>query len=94
MDEHILGRVAGALAAIGTAVAAALATRVQLLPDVIDISSIPTGSGVLSLALVSFGALRRYGPDRMARLSLLGTLLSGLITSAVLLIAVIAGVIS
>ncbi len=91
MDAHIVAWIAGAPAAIATA---SVATRAQLLPDVIDISSIPTGSGVLSLALVSYGALRRFDPDRMARLSLLGTLLGGLITSAVLLIALIAGVIS
>jgi hypothetical protein len=41
------------------AVVAALATRVQLLPDVIDISIIPTGSGVGSLIFVFYGALRR-----------------------------------
>jgi hypothetical protein len=74
MGGHLLGWVAGTVAAIATATVAALSTRVQLLPDVIDISSIPTGSGVLSLALVSYGALRRLDPDRMARLSLLHSL--------------------
>jgi hypothetical protein len=47
-----------ALAAIVTAVVAAIATRVQLLPDVIDVSIILTGSGLGSLVLVSYGALR------------------------------------
>jgi hypothetical protein len=41
-------------------IVAAVATRVQLLPDVIDISIIPTGAGVMSLVFVTYGALRRF----------------------------------
>lgn len=43
-----------------TVAATALATRDQLLPEVIDISIIPIRSGVASLVVVSYGALRRF----------------------------------
>ena len=62
MSEHTLAWALGALAVI----VAAFATRVQLLPDVIDISIIPTGSGVMSLVFVPYGAVRRLDPDRVA----------------------------
>jgi hypothetical protein len=94
MPDHPLLLIYGALAAIVTTVAAALATRVQLLPDVIDLSFIPTGSGVLSLAFVSYGAARQFDPDRIARLSLLGTLLGGVTTAAIVLLALLADVLS
>jgi hypothetical protein len=84
----------GALAAIITTVAAALATRVQLLPDVIDLSFIPTGSGIGSLMLVFYGAVRQFDPDRIARLALLGTLLGGVATAAIVLLALLADVLS
>jgi hypothetical protein len=81
--------VCGALAAILTAVLAAIATRVQLLPDVIDISFIPTGAGLGSLILVFYGALRRFDPDRIGRLAVLGTLAGGLGTATFVLIALL-----
>ncbi|MGH2969921.1 MAG: hypothetical protein ACRDK0_12785 [Solirubrobacteraceae bacterium] len=83
-----------AITAILTAVIAAVATRVQLLPDVIDLSFIPTGSGILSLVLVFYGALRRFDPERLGKLALLGTLLGGLSTAAVVLLAVLFDVLS
>ena len=66
MADHPLVLVYAALAAIVTAVVAAIATRVQLLPDVIDLSLIPTGSGLGSLALVYLrrAAARRPRADR------------------------------
>jgi hypothetical protein len=66
MPHDPLLLVYAALATTATAVVAALATRVQLLPDVIDISIILTGSGLGSLIFVVYGAARRYGPDRAA----------------------------
>jgi hypothetical protein len=68
--------------------------RVQLLPDVIDLSLIPTGSGILSLAFVLYGAVRRFDPERIGRLALLGTLLGGLITAGFVLAAVLLDVVS
>src|SRR5688572_21236532 len=42
-----------------TAVLAAVATRVRLLPEVVDISFIPTCAGVGSIAFVTYGAFAR-----------------------------------
>jgi hypothetical protein len=64
-----------------------LATRVQLLPDVVDLSAIPTGAGLGSLLFCAFGAARGYDPDRLGRLALLGTLLGGTATGLSLLLA-------
>jgi hypothetical protein len=92
--DHPLVLVYAALAAIVTAVVAAIATRVQLLPDVIDLSLIPTGSGLGSLALVAYGALRHVNPERIGRLSLLDTLVGGFVTAGARVIAVAADVLS
>jgi hypothetical protein len=43
----------GALAAASTAIVGAVATRVQLLPEVIDLSSIPTGSGTAAFVTIT-----------------------------------------
>lgn len=94
MPDHTLILLCGALIASVAAIAAALATRVQLLPDVIDVSFIPTGSGIASLALVAYGAARRFDPDRLGRLALLGTLLGGLVTAAFLVVFAVADVLS
>ena len=92
MPDHPLMLIYGALAAIATTIAAAIATRVQLLPDVIDLSFIPTGSGVISLLFISYGAERQFEPDRIARLALLGTLLGGAGTAGFVLLALLADV--
>ena len=94
MPDDPLLLVYSGLAAILTAIVAAIATRVQLLPDVIDLSFIPTGSGIGSLMLVFYGASRRFDPDRIGRLALLGTLLGGVGTAAFLLLALLADVLS
>lgn len=94
MPDHPLILVYASLAAIVTAVIAAIATRVQLLPDVIDRSLIPTGSGLGSLALVAYGAARRFEPERLGRLSRLGTLAGGLVTAGAVVIALLADVLS
>jgi hypothetical protein len=94
MPDDPLLLVYSGLVAILTAIIAAIATRVQLLPDVIDLSFVPTGSGIGSLMLVFYGAVRRFDPDRIARLTLLGTLLGGGGTAAFLLLALVADVLS
>jgi hypothetical protein len=81
VSEHVLVWAVGAIVAL---TAAALATRVQLLPDVIDVAIIPTASGVVSLACVAGGALGGVDPDRLGRLSLLGTLAGGLVAGGFL----------
>ena len=94
MPDHPLTFVYAALAAIVTGVLAAIATRVQLLPDVIDLSLMPTGAGLGSLLLVGYGALRRFEHERIGRLALLGTLVGGVTTAAGVLIAWIVEVLS
>jgi len=94
MPDHPLIFVYAALAAIITAIVAAIATRVQLLPDVIDLSLIPTGAGLGSLVLVSYGALRRVKHERIERLALLGTLVGGVTNAAGVLIAWLVDVLS
>jgi hypothetical protein len=94
MTDHPMLLIYAALAAIATALAAGLAARVQLLPDVIDLSLIPTGAGLGSLLLVAYGALRRYPPERIGRLAMLGTLLGGVATAATMLIAWLVDVLS
>jgi len=94
MPDDPLLLVYTAITAILTAVIAAVATRVQLLPDVIDLSFIPTGSGIVSLILVFYGAVRRFDAERLGRLALLGTLLGGVGAAALVLLAVAADVLS
>jgi hypothetical protein len=67
---------------------------VQLLPDAIDISIILTGSGLGSLSFVFYGGLRRFGPDRIGRLALLGTLLGGGVTALIVTLALLTDVLS
>ncbi len=94
MQDHPLTLIYAVFAAILTAVVAVVATRVQRLPDVIDLSLIPTGAGLGSLVLVGYGALRRFEPQRIERLALLGTLVGGVTTGAAVLIAWVADVVS
>ena len=75
MHDHLLLWTLGLLAGLLAAVAAAIATRVRLLPEVIDVSIILTGAGLGALAFTTYGALRRYDPDRIARLTLGGTVI-------------------
>ena len=55
-------------------VAAALATRVELLPEVFDLSSVPAAAGVGGLLATGCAAALRFPPDRLARITLLGNL--------------------
>ena len=61
MTDHPMILLSAVRAAVVTAVVAVIATRVQLLPDVIDLSLIPTAAGLGSLLVVGYGALRRFG---------------------------------
>jgi hypothetical protein len=70
------------------------ADRVQVLPDVIDVSIIPTAAGLGSLASALYGAVRRFDPDRLARVALFGTLLGGGTTTVLLLLALLVEVLS
>jgi hypothetical protein len=86
MTGQLLTAIAGVVGGLITATIAAVATRVQVLPEVIDVSIILTFAGLGSLALSSYGALRGVNPDRIARLSLGGTILGGAIGLLVFLI--------
>jgi hypothetical protein len=94
MTDHLLTWIAGLAVALVAAIAASIAVRVQLLPDVIDISIIPTGAGLGSLALAFYGALRRFDPDRLGRVTLFGTLLGGGIATSALMLALLLDVLS
>jgi hypothetical protein len=84
MPDHLLSAVALAIAG---AVMAAVATRVQLLPDVIDVSFILTVAGLCGLLGAGVGALRGDDPDRTARLSLRWTLLGAGVTALGFMVA-------
>lgn len=60
----------------------------------IDVSIVPTGSGLMSLVFIAYGALRRFGPERIGRLALFGTLLGGVAAAAALLTALVVDVLS
>jgi hypothetical protein len=94
VTEHLFAWIAALAIALMAAVGAAVAVRVQLLPDVIDISIIPTGAGLGSLALTFYGAARRFDADRLGRVALLGTLLGGAATTGFLLLALVLDVLS
>ena len=55
-----------------------LATRVQLLPEVVDLSFVPTAAGLGSLLLILWGVSRGHRPDRVVRLGVLGTVVGGI----------------
>jgi hypothetical protein len=72
------------LTAIAAAVIASIATSVRVLPEMIDVSIVPTCSGLGSLALTTYGALRQFDPDRIGRLALAGTVIGGLLGIALM----------
>ena len=65
------------------------ATRVRLLPEVVDPSVILTVAGLGALAFTTYGALRRYDADRIARLTLGGTMLGGLVGVLLFVVALL-----
>ena len=84
MPDHLLSWIAGAVAGCAATVAVAIATRVRLLPEVVDISLVPTLAGVGSLVMAAYGAVRRFPLARIGRLTLFGTLLGGVAAAAIL----------
>ena len=64
--------------------AIAVATRVRLLPEVVDISLVPTLAGVGGLLLAAYGAMRRFPPPRIGQLTLFGTLVGGALAIGIL----------
>jgi hypothetical protein len=86
MHDHLLPWLLGLLAGLLAVVVAAIATRVRLLPEVIDVSIILTGAGLGGLAATTYGALRRYDADRIARLTLGGTVVGACVGLLVLLV--------
>jgi len=87
MTDHILTALYLMLSVAAAWVLAGLATSVRLLPKVIDLTIIPTVAGLGSLIFTTYGAGRRFGPDRIGRLSLFGTTVGGLGGLGLLLIA-------
>ena len=71
---------------------AVAATRLQLLPEVVDISIIPTAAGIGGLLALFTGAVLRLDPDRLGRLTLLGNLLGGVLASFGLLFGLLHGI--
>jgi hypothetical protein len=94
MTDHPIAPLLALGAAIATAVAAALATRLQLLPDVIDVSLVPTAAGLGALVFAFYGAARRFGPDRLGRITLFGNLFGAAVAALVLLVALVLDVLS
>ncbi len=83
MIEHPLRLVTAVL----TALVAGIATRVQLLPEVIDLSSVPTLAGLGGLVAAGCAAALRFPPDRLAKVTLLGNLLGALVAVIAVLLA-------
>jgi hypothetical protein len=73
-------------------IAAEIALRAQPLPDVIDLSIILTGSGFGGLLGATVGALRGSDLDAIARQSLVGTVLGGIVTAVMFIAVLLAGV--
>ena len=71
----------------------AVAVRFQLLPEVIDLSLIPTGCGIGAMIAALAGAFARLEPDRLARVVLLGNIVGG-VGMSVFLVTGITGVFS
>jgi hypothetical protein len=94
VSDHLVAWLVGVAAGCAATVALAIATRVQLLPEVVDISLVPTLAGVCSIAFAAVGAARRFPPERLGRLTLLGTLVGGGIGTAVLVGALLLDVLS
>jgi hypothetical protein len=77
MHDHLVAGLIGVVAGCAATVAVAIATRVRLLPEVVDISLVPTLAGIGSLLFAAYGSLRRYPAARVGRLTLFGTLMGG-----------------
>jgi hypothetical protein len=91
--DHPLPWLLGALAALAAALGA-VATRVQLLPEVIDLSLVPTAAGAVGLLFAAYGAARRFGPERLGRVTLFGNLAGGLLALVAIALALMIDVLS
>lgn len=89
MLDHPIPWLLGVFAGLVAAIAAAIATRLQLLPEVIDISIVPTAAGFGGLFAAACGAALRFRADRLARITLFGNLVGAVIAAAGLLLALI-----
>jgi hypothetical protein len=94
MPEHPVIWTLGALAGLFATIAAAVATRVRLVPEVIDFTIVPNAAGTFGLLFALYGASRRFGPDRLGRVTLFGNLVGGVIAVIVLLLALARDVLS
>jgi hypothetical protein len=86
VHDHVVAWLVGLAAGCLATVAVAIATRVRVLPEVIDVSLVPTMADVFSILFAAAGAARRLPPDRIGRLTLFGTLL-GSVIALLLLVA-------
>jgi Ca2+/Na+ antiporter len=94
MPDHLFTWLSGALAGCLITIAVAIASRLQLLPDVIDLTLIPTGAGLGGLLFAAYGALRRYPAERLGRVMLFGNLLGAFAMALVLALALLIDVLS
>jgi hypothetical protein len=60
VPDHYVAWLVGAVAGCAATIAVAVATRVRLLPEVVDLSLVPTLAGVGGLILAAYGATRRF----------------------------------
>ena len=67
------------LGAITCVLGAVLVTRVQLLPDVVDLTSVLTFAGFGGLFATTAGAASRLSPDRLGRVAMLGQLVGAVV---------------
>lgn len=82
----------GALLAVAAAVVAGVLAGVRVLPEAIDISLVSTMAGLGALTFTTYGALRRFEPGRIGRLTIGGTVLGGLVGLGIFVIAAIVDV--
>jgi hypothetical protein len=94
MLDHPILLGLGALCGLAAAIATLVATRVQLLPDVIDLSLVPTAAGAVGLLFAAYGAARRFGPERLGRVTLFGNLAGATVALLGILIALVIDVLS
>jgi hypothetical protein len=57
VPDHYLAWLVGVVAGCAATIAVAVATRVRLLPEVVDISLVPTFAGVGGLIFAAYGAM-------------------------------------
>ena len=70
---------------------AVVVTRVQLLPDVIDFTFVPTCAGFGGLAFMAVGAVLRFTPDRLGRITVFGQLTGAVVGLVLLAVGIVAG---